>query len=73
MQQSGKKVGLRNLGLVRGDLQELLNFYKDARALLQACETTFKSALYERDPLLKWSVDNVTLLGDACHPMLPFL
>lgn len=50
---------------MRGDLQELLNFYKDARALLQACETTFKSALYERDPLLKWSVDNVTLLGDA--------
>lgn len=60
-----------------GDVEELRNFYKDfhddAKGLLEACESTLKSALYERDPLPKWSVDNVTLLGDACHPMLPFM
>jgi salicylate hydroxylase len=32
-----------------------------------------KSALYEREPLARWSVGRVTLLGDACHPMLPFM
>jgi len=33
----------------------------------------FKWALFDRDPLLSWSVGRVTLLGDACHPTLPFL
>ncbi len=60
-----------------GDVNELRGFYKDfhadARALLEACDSTLKSALYERDPLPKWSVGTVTLLGDACHPMLPFM
>ncbi|WP_246614180.1 FAD-dependent monooxygenase [Paractinoplanes bogorensis] len=28
-------------------------------------------ALYDREPLRKWSTDRVTLLGDAAHPMLP--
>lgn len=60
-----------------GDVNELRGFYKDfhpdARALLDACDSTLKSALYERDPLPRWSVGTVTLLGDACHPMLPFM
>lgn len=60
-----------------GDVNELRGFYKDfhgdARALLDACDTTLKSALYEREPLPRWSVGTVTLLGDACHPMLPFM
>lgn len=30
-------------------------------------------ALYELDPLPRWSAQNVTLLGDAAHPTLPFL
>ncbi|MCO5998974.1 FAD-dependent monooxygenase [Actinoallomurus rhizosphaericola] len=32
-----------------------------------------RSALYDRDPLLRWTADRVTLLGDAAHPMLPFM
>jgi salicylate hydroxylase len=32
-----------------------------------------KSALCERDPLPEWSRGCATLLGDACHPMLPFM
>jgi 2-polyprenyl-6-methoxyphenol hydroxylase-like FAD-dependent oxidoreductase len=27
--------------------------------------------LYDRPPTLPWSQDNITLLGDAAHPMLP--
>lgn len=60
-----------------GDVNELRGFYKDfhpdARALLAACDSTLKSALYEREPLPQWSVGTATLLGDACHPMLPFM
>jgi len=29
--------------------------------------------LFDRMPLLRWSVGRVTLLGDSCHPMLPFM
>ena len=60
-----------------GDVNELRSFYKDfhpdARALLDACTSVLKSALYERDPLPQWSQGRVTLMGDACHPMLPFM
>jgi salicylate hydroxylase len=36
-------------------------------------EGTAKWALYDRDPLEVWVQDRVALLGDAAHPMLPFL
>ncbi len=60
-----------------GDVNELraayADFHPEARALLDACEQVTKSALYVRDPLPVWSVGRVTLLGDACHPMVPFM
>ena len=60
-----------------GDVAELRSHYRDfhpqARALLDACDSVLKSALYERDPLPHWTVGQVTLLGDACLPMLPFM
>jgi salicylate hydroxylase len=49
------------------------DFHPDARRLLDACDRVLKSALYERDPLPSWTSGAVTLLGDACHPMLPFM
>jgi salicylate hydroxylase len=49
------------------------DFHPDARRLLDACDRVLKSALYEREPLPAWTVGTVTLLGDACHPMLPFM
>jgi salicylate hydroxylase len=41
--------------------------------ILQAVEETFIWALFERPPMPRWSVGRVTLLGDACHAMLPFM
>lgn len=49
------------------------NFHPEARALLDVCDEVLKSALYVRDPLPSWSRGNITLLGDACHPMMPFM
>jgi salicylate hydroxylase len=60
-----------------GDIEELrkayVKFHPEARALLDACDSVTKSALYVRDPLPVWSQGYVTLLGDACHPMTPFM
>lgn len=60
-----------------GDARELreayADFHPEARALLEACDVVLKSALYVRDPLPAWSVGRQTLLGDACHPMTPFM
>ena len=33
----------------------------------------FEWALFDRQPMRRWSAERATLLGDACHPMLPFL
>jgi len=43
------------------------------RALIEAAEDVWKWALHDREPLPQWSRGRATLLGDACHPMLPFL
>jgi salicylate hydroxylase len=41
--------------------------------LIDATDEAFKWALFDRDPLPTWSRGAVTLLGDACHPMRPYL
>ncbi len=60
-----------------GSVEELratyAGFHPHALAALDACEEVLKTALYERDPLPSWSRGGLTLLGDACHPMMPFM
>jgi salicylate hydroxylase len=41
--------------------------------LLKQVQTTFRWALYDREPLPTWTRGRLTLLGDAAHPMLPHL
>ena len=36
-------------------------------------DACFKWALFDRPPMVKWSDGCITLLGDACHPTLPFV
>src|SRR5258708_9999329 len=60
-----------------GDVNELRTAYDDfhpeVRHVLAACPAVHKWALFDRDPQSHWSQGNITLLGDACHPMTPYM
>jgi salicylate hydroxylase/6-hydroxynicotinate 3-monooxygenase len=61
----------------KGDVNELrqayAGFHPDVRAVLDACPDCHKWAILEREPLARWSDGRVALLGDACHPMTPYM
>lgn len=61
----------------KGDLNVLraayAGFHPEVRAVMQACPEVHKWALMERNPLPRWCEDRITLLGDACHPMTPYM
>ncbi|MDB5480609.1 MAG: monooxygenase [Caulobacteraceae bacterium] len=61
----------------RGDKAELLrdfaHWHPTVRAIVEAIDEPYRWALFVRPPLPKWSEGRVTLLGDACHPMLPYM
>jgi salicylate hydroxylase len=63
----------------RSDRDELLarfsaaDWAEPARTLLAAPEQWLKWALYDHRPLRRWGRGIATLLGDAAHPMLPFM
>ena len=61
----------------KGDVAEVLARYDGwhpiVRGLIKAFPETFIWALHDRLPLPRWSDGRVTLLGDACHPMLPMM
>jgi 6-hydroxynicotinate 3-monooxygenase len=61
----------------KGDVKTLRaafeGFHPQVQQVLAACPSVHKWALVDRDPLDRWSDGNVTLLGDACHPMTPYM
>jgi salicylate hydroxylase len=48
-------------------------WHPQVRDIIGAVQETFIWGLFDRVPLPRWSFGRVALLGDACHPMLPFL
>ncbi|WP_270934373.1 FAD-dependent monooxygenase [Falsiroseomonas oryzae] len=52
---------------------DFAGWHADVQAMIHGIEDPHVWALKLRDPLPRWSVGRVTLLGDACHPTLPML
>ena len=63
--------------VTQGTNDELANdfrgWHEDVHAIIRNIETPYKWAMMVRGPMERWSQGRVTLLGDACHPTLPFL
>ena len=53
--------------------REFMGWDPRIERLLGEVRTTFRWALYDREPLPTWTRGRLTLLGDAAHPMLPHL
>jgi 2-polyprenyl-6-methoxyphenol hydroxylase-like FAD-dependent oxidoreductase len=61
-----------------GDLSEFLPAFRDWRfpwldvpALIAAAAAVYEYPMVDREPLARWTVGRMTLLGDAAHPMYP--
>ena len=63
----------------RGELSELqadfAGWHENVQTLIEQmdADSLHKWALFDRPPSRQWSKGPVALLGDACHPMLPFM
>lgn len=61
----------------KGDVKELrkafAGFHRQVEQVLAACPDVHKWAIVDRHSLTQWTDRNVTLLGDACHPMTPYM
>lgn len=67
--------GWHERGTKAAALADFVGWHPTITKLIEAVpdEALFRWALYDRAPLPHWSQGRVTLLGDAAHPMLPFL
>jgi salicylate hydroxylase len=52
---------------------DFAGWHEDVHALIGNIPAPYKWALMVRPPMARWSAGRVSLLGDACHSMLPFL
>jgi len=61
----------------KGDVKELrkafAGFSREVERVLAACPDVHKWAIVDRNSIEHWAEGNVTLLGDACHPMTPYM
>ena len=55
--------------------RDFVGWHSDVQSLIANAdpESCYKWALFDRPPMPRWSDGRATLLGDACHPTLPFM
>jgi salicylate hydroxylase len=61
----------------QGDVRDLVAAYDgwtgEFRRIIAAADTVSRWALHDRDSVSRWHTDRVVVVGDAAHPMLPFM
>jgi salicylate hydroxylase len=60
-------------GTVAECQRDFARWHEDVQTIIGSIDIPYKWALLGREPLTRWSEGRVSLLGDACHPTLPFL
>lgn len=60
-----------------GDIDDMRQSFSDmeprAQKMMDQIDTAFLTGMYYRDPIECWTDRRITLMGDAAHPMVPFL
>lgn len=72
-QQGWEVESWSEVGSVQECLSDFKGWHEDVQTLIRSLQTPYRWALMVRETLTRWSFGRVTLLGDACHPTLPFL
>ena len=60
-------------GTLEGLLAEHVGWADDVQTLLRLAPKAYLYAFYDREPLARFVRGRIALIGDAAHPMLPFL
>jgi salicylate hydroxylase len=60
-------------GSIEECVRDFAGWHEDIHFLVRSIVSPFKFALFLREPLARWSVGRVSLLGDACHATTPYL
>ncbi|MEL6530780.1 MAG: FAD-dependent monooxygenase [Pseudomonadota bacterium] len=68
-----KAEGWMEQGTKQAALNDFAGWHPIVRTILEQADAHYCWALFDREPLNRWGDGRVVLLGDACHPMLPFM
>lgn len=60
-------------GTVEECLKDFAGWHADILEIIEHTESLHKWGLFVRDALPRWTTGRVSLLGDACHSMVPYL
>ena len=72
-QDDWQKESWSELGNKQDALKDFSGWSPTVTKILETADKHYRWALFDRAPLDKWFNKRVVLMGDACHPMLPFL
>ncbi len=72
-QQGWQQEGWTEQGDITDLRRDFAGWAEPVTEIMARAQACHRWALLDRDPMLRWGEGRVTLLGDACHPMLPFL
>ena len=73
VEDSWKERGWSEAGDIAWINRRFRDWHADLSGLIGSAETWLRWSLFDRAPEWKWTRGPVALLGDAAHPMLPFL